>query len=147
MQHQRRPATARDGVFLWALHNATLKDYVTQTWGWDDQVQRRMFDERFDPARIEILVCEGQDVGALAVEQRPDELWLAELQIAPAWQGRGLGTAILRDLIDEANARGVPVGLRVLRVNPARALYERLGFVVVSTTETHHLMSRRFAGS
>lgn len=58
----------------------------------------------------------------------------------PAYQRRGIGAAILRDVIAEARAGGHAVALRVLKVNPARRLYERLGFAVVGESDTHYLM-------
>ena len=50
--------------------------------------------------------------------------------IVPSAQGRGLGTALVRLVLDEAAGRGLPVRLSVLANNPARGLYERLGFQV-----------------
>jgi hypothetical protein len=44
---------------------------------------------------------------------------------------QGFGAALLRQVQASATTRGLPVRLNVLKVNPARALYERLGFVVV----------------
>jgi ribosomal protein S18 acetylase RimI-like enzyme len=64
------------------------------------------------------------------------------VEILPAFRGRGLGSAIVRDLLAEAHARSVPVTLQVLKENPrARGLYERLGFAVTGETDTKHLMS------
>jgi hypothetical protein len=37
-------------------------------------------------------------------------------------------------MIDEARAAGKPVALRVLKPNPARRLYERLGLEIISET-------------
>lgn len=63
---------------------------------------------------------------------------IAELQLLPSAQGRGIGTRVMRRVMADAGARGVPVRLRVGRMNRgARALYERLGFRVVEETETH----------
>jgi ribosomal protein S18 acetylase RimI-like enzyme len=69
-------------------------------------------------------------------------LFLAYVAILPAFQGRGVGTAIVRDLVEEARAQDLPVTLQVLKENPgARRLYERLGFAVTGENETSHLMS------
>ncbi len=135
-----RPATDRDVAFLYALHRATMRDYVARTWGWDEAFQRAHFAAHFDPARIEIVVVEGADAGMLAVERRAGELHLANVRIAPEYQGRGLGTAILAAVRAEAARAGLPVTLQVLKVNPARRLYERCGFRVSGETATHYLM-------
>lgn len=51
------------------------------------------------------------------------------------------------DLLAEAAAAAIPVELQVLKVNPARSLYERLGFAVFDETETHHLMRAQPGGA
>lgn len=135
-----RPATAADYAFLRALHRATMRDYVDQTWGWDEASQAARFEETFDPARQQIIVAAGEDIGVLIVERRPDALFLAEIAIHPTRQGRGLGTAVIADILADARRHGLPVALQVLRVNPARRLYERLGFAITGETATHHLM-------
>ena len=53
----------------------------------------------------------------------------------PEYQGRGTGTAIILDLIAQARALQLPVTLHVLDVNPARSLYERLGFRIVAEVD------------
>lgn len=140
MRYTLHPATDSDYDFLFALHTATMRPTVAQIWGWDEARQAALFRERFSPAVRQIIVFEGRDVGVLEVEERPGEVFLANIEIAPEQQGRGLGAAIIADLLRDAAARGLPVTLQVNRVNPARRLYERLGFVETGRTETHYLM-------
>jgi len=136
-----RPARADDFDRLYALHDAAMHHYVEATWGWDDAFQRAAFTKSYDPGALSIIVVVGEDAGVMAVERRDDLVYLRLIEIDPRWQRRGVGGAIVTDLKAEAFARGVPFGLRVLKVNPgARRLYERHGFVVVATTETHYDM-------
>jgi ribosomal protein S18 acetylase RimI-like enzyme len=137
-----RDATEADREFLWGLHSRAMRGPVERTWGWDEGFQRGFFDEHFDPAGRRIVVVDGRDVGVLQTEQRKDSHFLANVEISPPFQGQGVGTAIVRDLVAEARTRGVPVTLQVLKENPgARRLYERLGFAVTGETETSHQMS------
>ena len=138
--YRLRPATAGDFAFLRALHVVTLKGYVAQTWGWDDAAQEARFREAFNPEASRIIVIDGREVGVLAVERRPDALFIANIALVPEEQGRGLGAAIVGDVLAEAARAGVATDLQVLRVNPARRLYERLGFAVVGETPTHYLL-------
>ena len=63
------------------------------------------------------------------------------VSVAPAVQRRGIGAALIRSLLDEASVAGKRVHLDVLRANPARRLYERLGFRVVAE-DTHSYLMR-----
>ena len=136
-----RPATDGDYDFLWWLKGTTMRDYVEAIWGWDEAFQRQYFRDRFDPARLEIVERGGEAIGYLSVERREDAIFLGVIEIAPDHQGRGIGTGLIRDLQHEARGRGVPLKLQVLQGNPARDLYERLGFAATGETETHSMMS------
>ncbi|MFN2241756.1 MAG: GNAT family N-acetyltransferase [Anaerolineae bacterium] len=136
-----RPGKQSDYAFLWWLHGATMRTYVEAIWGWDEAAQRRLFQERFDPARIQILERDGEVIGYISVERNEEYLFLSAIEIAPQVQNRGIGSSLIRDLQDEAARRRIPLRLRVLQGNPARRLYERLGFVATGETETHITMS------
>jgi ribosomal protein S18 acetylase RimI-like enzyme len=68
------------------------------------------------------------------VVQREAGLHLANLHLLPAYQSRGLGTAIIRDLQARATAAGLPLTTQALKVNPACAFYQRLGFRIMGDT-------------
>jgi ribosomal protein S18 acetylase RimI-like enzyme len=55
--------------------------------------------------------------------------------VLPGLRGQGIGQKLLRSLIAEAEGRGLGLCLGVRTVNPARHLYERLGFRVVPGSE------------
>jgi ribosomal protein S18 acetylase RimI-like enzyme len=57
--------------------------------------------------------------------------FIEEIALLPEVQGRGIGTRLIRDILQAAQRRGFPVRLSVFASNPARALYARLGFEVV----------------
>ncbi len=137
-----RPATDNDYAFLEALHTATMRDVVTQVWGWDAAIQGALFRRNFDPTRSQIVVVDGADAGVIALEKRDNAWFLAGIEIAPAYQSRGLGARLIGAIVAEAHAAGLPVTLQVLKVNRAQYLYERLGFVVTGSTATHFLNAR-----
>jgi ribosomal protein S18 acetylase RimI-like enzyme len=136
-----RPGKQSDYDFLWWLHGATMRAYVEAIWGWDEAAQRRLFQERFDPARVQILERDGEAVGYISVERNEEYSFLSAIEIAPQVQNRGIGSSLIRDLQAEAARRRISLRLRVLQGNPARRLYERLGFVATGETETHITMS------
>lgn len=138
-----RPATAADKALIAALHARCYREVVVaQFGGWDEKLQQGFFEKKWDPARYEIVTVQGTDVGAVAVRRHPDHVFLTELLIDPAFQNQGLGTELVRQILAEAAADGLPLRLQVLRKNRARRLYERLGFVPTGETDTHILMAR-----
>jgi ribosomal protein S18 acetylase RimI-like enzyme len=127
-----------DRAFLYALNEATMRLHAERIWGWDDAEQQDFFDRRFDPERWQVIQVDGRDAGVLIVDESPVEVYLAEIQLLPECQGRGVGTAIVRSLQSRAERSGKPVTLRVLHLNErARALYERLGFRATHEIKTH----------
>lgn len=132
-----RNISPADLEFLWHLHNAALKKYVEQTWGWDEEWQRSNFEENFDPDAGRILTVDGRDAGFWWVNERDDEIFLVSVRLLPEFQNRGIATRLIRSLTDSAT---IPVKLHVLKVNPARGLYERLGFSITDDLGTHFEM-------
>jgi len=136
-----RPARTSDRDFLYALHEATMREHVDAVWGWDDGIQISHFDDRFRPGLWQVIQVDGRDVGVLVVEERVEEIYVARIEIGAEWQGRGIGTAVICSLMDDAATSGKELTLDVFHVNErARALYERLGFRVVARSETHASM-------
>ncbi len=140
LAYSLRRATADDVDFIHGLRVAGLLDRVARIWGWDEAEQRARFGRLFQPDAYQVIVIEGWDVGAIAVAWTSAEALLADIELLPGWRGRGLGTAIIGNVLDEARGRRLPVTLQVLKGNPARRLYDRLGFQIVGETTTHFSM-------
>ncbi|WP_321790342.1 GNAT family N-acetyltransferase [Burkholderia pyrrocinia] len=129
-----RPASLEDLPFLLALRRLTMTEHLQRVGApTDDEAHDRRIRAHFEDAMI---VCEGATaIGLLKVTRAAGEWHVHQIQILPSRQGRGIGEAVLRQLLAEAAREYVPVSLSVLRGNPARRLYERLGFRLVSETE------------
>jgi ribosomal protein S18 acetylase RimI-like enzyme len=144
-----RAAVDADLTLTYAITRDAMLVYVERTWGvWDEAEQLDKHRRNFTPATHRIVVVGGQDVGLLAAEDEPHELWLVKLYLLEDARGRGLGSALVRRVIDEADRAGKGVRLRVLRSNPrAKALYERLGFRVVGEEPERFFMARPHAAT
>jgi ribosomal protein S18 acetylase RimI-like enzyme len=140
-----RPAETRDFDFLYGLHKAAMRAHVEDAYGpWDEGFQREHFRQRFIPSEVRVIQLDGTDVGMLRIQQRAEELFLAAVEVLPAFQRRGIGSLVIRALVEEAAALGKPVALQVLKANIlARALYQRLGFGVTGETEKHYILATR----
>ena len=83
---------------------------------------------RVSPASRLILVGD-ETAGCVGFRIGESEIKINSFYLARRHHNRGLGTAILKVLLAEADARGLPVRLEVLRGSPAGRFYERHGFV------------------
>ena len=136
-QFEVRQATPGDRDTLYRIKRETIRPYVEQVWGWDEELQERRFCESYDHTTTQVVVVDGLAVGLLRVSERESAVFIDQVEITPKYQSQGIGTSLINDLL----ARGRPVELGVLKVNvDARRLYERLGFRVTGETETHYNM-------
>lgn len=137
-----------DFAFLYEVRRASMKQYLEQTWGpWDEALQQKQFQASLREFPHRIIEWQDQPIGILALQEFPDAIMLNRIFLLPQAQKRGLGTRIIGEILKSACAHGLPVRLRVLKVNPARRLYERLGFAVTEETATHYFMEARPSGN
>jgi ribosomal protein S18 acetylase RimI-like enzyme len=135
-----RKATPNDSEFAYCAKRAAFKEYVED---WDEAEQRQLHQQRFGAQDFRIIHHAGTDVGVIAVVVAPDCVTVNQLFLLPAYQGKGIGHRCMLLVLEEARQLGLPVRLRVTKVNTrALAFYQRLGFVRTGETATHLLMER-----
>lgn len=128
-----RPAVAADRAFAQAVYFETQRWLIEALFGWrGEEVEVAKFDEIYRENETSIISTRGTDVGWMGVARVDGAIELDGIYIACEHQGRGLGTALLRGLMLQARLEGKPLRLSTAKINPARELYRRLGFV-----ETH----------
>ena len=137
MNWSLKQATVGDYDYLWQLHQDTMRIYVEETWGWDESVQHKFFRDKFVPEDYQLLLLDDTVVGCLQIRWHIHELHIENIQIEPAHQGNGLGSVIIRSLLERALEKRRDVSLRVLKCNPALRLYQRLQFEPTIETDTH----------
>jgi ribosomal protein S18 acetylase RimI-like enzyme len=138
-----RPAAQSDFDFLFHLVCITMKDYVAATTGWDEVKEKEIFTKYFDFSsyQISVIVLDGSDIGYLKIDRAESEIFLANVHVHPDYQNQGIGTRVIKSLLVEAGQQGVPVRLKVLKVNEAALrLYERFGFSIEEEAESYYLM-------
>jgi ribosomal protein S18 acetylase RimI-like enzyme len=93
------------------------------------------YQGQYPQGRFDIIEIAGRPIGRIVVDRADDRLHIVDQAIIPGLRGRGIGTAVMRALMDESAARGVPVTLHVASSNdPSMRLYLRLGFVPTEST-------------
>jgi ribosomal protein S18 acetylase RimI-like enzyme len=144
MNVTRRPATDADTPFARQAHHGAYREAVTRQFGgWDEAAQDVFFARDWADAEFEILEADGVPCGYACVEERGQDFHVREIVVHPDFQGRGIGTAVLRQTQERARARGVPVVLGTFLTNRAVGLYRRLGFRETGRTDIHVLMEWR----
>lgn len=137
-----RQTEQQDANFLWELHVLALKPHVSAVYGWDEAFQRRYYLENYSTLNSQVIQVAGEDAGVLAIEETPLGYILSSIELLPQYQGMGIGSRLISDLLEKAAATGQSVSLRTLKDTPARQLYERLGFQVIGETEVHYWMRK-----
>jgi GNAT superfamily N-acetyltransferase len=117
-------------------------DWVNERLGLKRDDQESMFRKLWDPTQVCIIQADGVDVGWLQTVVSKSEHMLGQIFVDAPFQRKGIGTEVLRRIIDEAARRALPVRLAVVKFNPSRRLYERLGFRVTHEDERKVYMSR-----
>jgi GNAT superfamily N-acetyltransferase len=126
-----RAATPADRPFIESVYFETQRWIIERLFGWrGDAKEREKFHQFYpDEIGIDVIVVDGKDVGWQLIRRSQSEILVEGMYISNAAQNRGTGTALLRSLISEAAAGKLPLRLSTAKINPARALYEKLGFV------------------
>ncbi len=93
------------------------------------RAQRLSYMNVYPNAEYYVIERSGQPVGRMIVDRSQHTILLMDIAILPQFRNAGLGTALLQELLREADQAGRPVRLHVEGFNPAFRLYQRLGFV------------------
>ena len=140
----RRPAVPSDADFARRTHHLAYRDVVERQFGpWIEEEQDRYFENDWNAAAFEILLCDGVPCGYVSIEDRDDVVHVREIVVLPAFQSRGIGSAVLREVIEQARARRASVNLGTFHLNRAANLYRWLGFRETGRTATHTLFEWR----
>ena len=145
-----RPARDHDREFLYRVYASTREDELAVVPWTDAQreeflrmqftAQDSHYHTHFPDAAYDLVLRDGQPIGRLYVDRRPDELRILDIALLSEHRGGGIGTGLMRELLDEAARTGKAVRIHVEHNNPALRLYHRLGFTRVGDTGVYYLM-------
>lgn len=147
-----RPVQEADRPFLAQVYASTRAEELA-TLPWTDEqkaafiahqfeAQDAHYRTHYDRATFDVIEVDGEPAGRLYVDRGPREIRIVDIALTPEYRGRGLGTGLLQALLDEAAGSGRTVSIHVEMSNPARRLYERLGFRPAGEHGPYVLMER-----
>lgn len=133
-----RPVTSSDEVFLAAVYASTREEELSQV-PWSNEqrtaflnsqfvAQQTHYQSRFPNAVHHVILHRDQAVGRLYVDRRPTEIHVLDIALLTEHRGRGIGSALLDDLMKEAAALNISLTIYVETFNRSRTLFQRLGF-------------------
>ncbi|MBD0424509.1 GNAT family N-acetyltransferase [Streptomyces sp. TRM S81-3] len=138
-----RPASAADVEAVAELRAVVLRADLERLGRYDEQRVRQRLRDGFAPAYTRVIEVGGAFAGCVALRPAADAHWLEHFYLAPRLQGGGIGSGVLRGLLERSDRDGVPVRLNVLQGSAARRLYDRHGFTVESEDPVDVFMVRR----
>jgi ribosomal protein S18 acetylase RimI-like enzyme len=147
-----RPVAEDDRAFLVDLYGSVREEELAPL-EWDDTTKRAFVEQQFSAqdahyrqnypgASLDVIEVDGEPAGRLYVYRGRDDVRIMDIALAPPFRGRGIGTRLIETLIDEAESSGRKLSIHVEHNNPARRLYERLGFGPAGEHGVYVLMER-----
>jgi len=135
-QYALRGATPEDYQFAESIYIDAMRPLMLQFSRWNEEERRAALRRSFTAADTSIIIVDGRDIGWMQITERDTDYNLAQLQLLEQYCGRGVGTCLIRGLLDKAAGEERTVSLSVVRINRAIGLYMRLGFRVVDPEAT-----------
>ena len=137
-----RPYTKDDFEFVYQAKKEAYQIYVEKFWGkWDEEKQRALFIDFIKKVQNSLAIIDdkGAPIGLYHGDIiDPTTYKIGNIIIIPSYQGKGIGTDILQNIIKKYP--NFKMHLQVFKDNPAVNLYQRFGFVIINETRTHLIM-------
>jgi len=144
-----RPVGADDYDFLVELYGSTrAEEMALVPWTIEQKqvfiraqfaAQQDHYTKKYPEASHDIIVLDDRPMGRLYVARLDQEIRIIDITVLSAERNAGIGSYLIRQLLDEANRAGKVTRIYVEEFNPSLRLFERLGF---SPSEQHgiHLL-------
>lgn len=146
-----RPAGEGDKALLASFYATTREEELRQVdWSieqkkaftdWQSQQQELHYATHY-PAAERLVVMHGEPIGRIYVDTTSREVRLMDVTLLPEHRNHGLGSRLMQQLLAYSDGLGRPASLHVEPFNPAKRMYERLGFRVVETRGLYEFMQR-----
>jgi ribosomal protein S18 acetylase RimI-like enzyme len=145
-----RAVSSSDRDFLLLVYASTREEELAPLPWTDDEraafiehqfdAQDRHYREHYADAAFEVIEADGVPVGRLYVARWADEIRIMDVALLREHRGAGIGTQLIRDLLEQGSRTGKRVSIHVEKNNPALRLYTRLGFSPIADRGVYLLM-------
>ena len=146
MEIRFRKCEYEDLEFILKLKELGMKWYHEKIYGWDINFQRERTKREIEKFidTLKIIIVDDKDIGVLNFFEDNNELVIGLIIVNPDYQGKGIATKIINDCIDASKKENKTIRLSTYKYNPAKLLYEKLGFEQYSEDDTHAYLHIKF---
>lgn len=138
-----RPANQADFDFLYQLKKAAEFDAIKAVFGWDESIQKQIHQEEWQQDQPTIIELDGKAVGSYLIQHHSDHLYFGRFFLLPEFHGQGIGSQVMRALVQQAEQLNLPIKLCYLQGNRVGSLYQRFGFSIASQdTQFIHMIRK-----
>lgn len=138
----RRPVVETDAAFLFQLYASARESELAQVpWTLQQKhdfllmqfnAQTAGYREAYPQALHEMICAGGNPAGRVYWSREPDRIHILDITVAPAYRNAGIGSYVIREILEEGRGTNKPVTIYVEDFNPSCRLFARLGFQVAS---------------
>jgi len=137
-------------AFLYQLYVTTRWDEVMQA-PWNDQqrldflaqqfdAQHKHYQSHYPNADYLLIKKENKNIGRIYLDRDETSICLIDIGLIPGQQNKGLGTILLKELLNEAQYTNKKVVIHVEKFNPAYQWYLKHGFKQIEDKGVHQYM-------
>ena len=128
-----------DCEYILKLKELCLKWYIEIIYGWDNNIQREKTKYKIEKHKddMRIIILNNNDVGITTFYEENGEYVVGLIMVHPDCQGLGIGSKIIKEYISIAKKEKKRIIIKTYKLNPAKMLYERLGFKIYNEDDTH----------
>jgi|TARA_Y100001960_G_C13922684_1_gene470708 GNAT superfamily N-acetyltransferase len=142
--YETRKAENSDYEFLFELKKSAEFEPIKAVFGWDESVQREIHHNEWVEEKPTIIEVDGVAVGSYLVQYHSENLYFGRFFLLPEHQGKGIGSQVLKAVIELAEQKSLPIKLCYLQGNRVGQLYKRFGFEVTGQDEQFvHMLKPR----
>jgi len=145
-----RPISPDDMSFLYRVYASTRLDELAPL-NWPQEqlnaflhsqfnAQHIYYQSHYAHAAFDLILLDEQAIGRLYIERTESAVHIIDIALLPEYRNRGIGSALLQDLLDEATVEHKVVQIYVEKFNPALHLYQRLGFRELKESGVYYFM-------
>ena len=147
-----RPVGPEDDEFLLEVYASTrAAEMALVPWTdeqreafvrWQFAAQQQHYAKHYPEARHDIILSDGRRVGRLFVARLDHEIRIVDITVVPVERNAGIGSHLLKDLLEEADRTGKKTTIYVEDFNPSLGLFKRLGFAPTEQNGVYLLLER-----